>query len=227
MMRPGRCCFSSRHSPSSENTFSCAFSRTEQVFISSTSAAGGVVGGQQADVRTQHVRHARGVVLVHLAAEGLDVVAAGHQASERNVVVEGRHRTARPQPRRGSAGAAARSGALATAATHATARTAAAPAEHLHLVGDDLGRVAVAAFLVLPLARAQRAFDVDLRALAQVFARRSRPGGRTARRCATRCAPSSRRSACPSSSRWWRCAGWSRSCPRAWTAIRDRPRGCR
>ena len=32
---------SSRHSPSSENTFSCAFSRTEQVFMSSTSASAG------------------------------------------------------------------------------------------------------------------------------------------------------------------------------------------
>ena len=32
---------SARHSPSSENTFSCAFSRTEQVFMSSTSASAG------------------------------------------------------------------------------------------------------------------------------------------------------------------------------------------
>src|SRR6266850_7506005 len=44
-----------------------------------------------------------------------------------------------------------------------------ARAEHLHGVGDDLGRVAVLAFLVLPLPRAQAALDVDLRAFLQVF----------------------------------------------------------
>src|SRR5262245_30820844 len=47
----------------------------------------------------------------------------------------------------------------------------AASAQHAHLVGDDLGGVAVVAFLVLPLARADLAFDVDLRALAQVLRR--------------------------------------------------------
>src|SRR3982750_1936697 len=47
-------------------------------------------------------------------------------------------------------------------------------AEHLHRVGDDLGRVAVLAFLVLPLARADAALDVDLRALLEVFARAPR-----------------------------------------------------
>jgi len=41
MMTSGRRAFSRRHSPSSENTFSCAFSRTEQVFITSTSACCG------------------------------------------------------------------------------------------------------------------------------------------------------------------------------------------
>ena len=41
MMTPGRASLMSFHSPSSENTFSCAFSRTEQVFISSTSACRG------------------------------------------------------------------------------------------------------------------------------------------------------------------------------------------
>src|SRR4029077_1827779 len=50
----------------------------------------------------------------------------------------------------------------------AGARPAAA-AEHLHLVADDLGGVALVALLVLPLARAQTAFDVNLRALAQVL----------------------------------------------------------
>src|SRR5687767_9038633 len=45
-----------------------------------------------------------------------------------------------------------------------------AAAEHLHHVGADLGGVAVLTLLVLPLARAQAAFDVDLRALLEVFA---------------------------------------------------------
>src|SRR6185295_11451549 len=43
-------------------------------------------------------------------------------------------------------------------------------AKHLHGVGANLGRVAVLAFLVLPLAGAQLALYVDLRALLQVFA---------------------------------------------------------
>src|SRR6266849_8811346 len=43
-------------------------------------------------------------------------------------------------------------------------------AEHLHAVGDDFGGGALLAFLVLPLAGAQGPFDVDLRALLQVFA---------------------------------------------------------
>src|SRR6266850_6804080 len=46
-----------------------------------------------------------------------------------------------------------------------------ARAEHLHGVGDDLRAVAVLAFLVLPLARADAALDVHLRALLQIFAR--------------------------------------------------------
>ena len=48
--------------------------------------------------------------------------------------------------------------------------TAAATVEHLHLVGDDFGRVAIVAVFVLPFARLQPAFDVDLAAFAQVFA---------------------------------------------------------
>src|ERR1700683_1416828 len=44
-----------------------------------------------------------------------------------------------------------------------------APPRHLHLVGTDLGGVAIAAFLVLPLARAQSALNIDLRAFAQVL----------------------------------------------------------
>jgi len=41
MTRPGLASFQSFHLPSSENTFSCAFSRTEQVLNSSRSAASG------------------------------------------------------------------------------------------------------------------------------------------------------------------------------------------
>ena len=41
MTRCGLARFSARQRPSSENTFSCAFSRTEQVFISSRSASSG------------------------------------------------------------------------------------------------------------------------------------------------------------------------------------------
>src|SRR5215831_5946397 len=59
---------------------------------------------------------------------------------------------------------------VASAARSRVAHPGAA-AEHLHALGDDLGRVTLLAFLVLPLARAQRAFDVDLRALLQVLAR--------------------------------------------------------
>src|SRR5467141_1700293 len=42
--------------------------------------------------------------------------------------------------------------------------------EHLHAVGDDFGGGALLALLILPLARAQGSFDVDLRAFLQVFA---------------------------------------------------------
>ena len=77
-----------------------------------------------------------------------------------------------------AAAAAATAAAAAAAATRCRARAhrrcagsraAALAAEHLHFVGHDLRGVAVLAFLVLPLARAQLAFDVNLRALAQVF----------------------------------------------------------
>src|SRR5690606_15164868 len=50
----------------------------------------------------------------------------------------------------------------------APGRTA-SPPEHLHLAGDDLGRISVFAFLVLPLASSQAALDVNLRALAQIL----------------------------------------------------------
>src|SRR5712671_4072201 len=44
------------------------------------------------------------------------------------------------------------------------------PPEHLQVVADDLGRVALVPLLVLPLTRAQASLDVHLRALAQVLA---------------------------------------------------------
>ena len=46
-------CFSSRHWPRCENTFSCAFSRTEQVFRRTTSASSGwLVSSRPADSRS-------------------------------------------------------------------------------------------------------------------------------------------------------------------------------
>src|SRR5690606_29068289 len=47
---------------------------------------------------------------------------------------------------------------------------ATAATEHLHLVGDDLGDVALLAILAGELVVADRAFDVALRTLAQVLA---------------------------------------------------------
>src|SRR5690606_31974048 len=60
--------------------------------------------------------------------------------------------------------------ATTTAApTTTTAFTTAA--EHLHLVGDDVGVVALLAVVAGVLAVADPALDVDLRTLAQVFGR--------------------------------------------------------
>src|SRR5690606_18224754 len=69
------------------------------------------------------------------------------------------------------AAAGRRAAARPIAATAATADLAAAvtPAEHLHLLGDDLGGPAILALLVLPLARLQPALDVDRAARAEVF----------------------------------------------------------
>src|SRR6202034_1842262 len=64
---------------------------------------------------------------------------------------------------------ASRGTTTSRAATGSATRTAAA-AEHLQLVADDLGRVTLVALLVLPFAGAQAPFDIDLRALAQIFA---------------------------------------------------------
>src|SRR5690606_23206957 len=61
--------------------------------------------------------------------------------------------------------------ALAALATEAAAATAlAAPAEHLHLVGDDLGEELLDAVLAGVLVVADLALDIDLRTLAQVLA---------------------------------------------------------
>src|SRR5437016_168253 len=61
------------------------------------------------------------------------------------------------------AAARARSAALATAAGRST--------HEAHVLAHDLGRVALLAFLVLPLPGAQRALDEDLAALREVLLR--------------------------------------------------------
>src|SRR5690606_16784902 len=107
---------------------------------------------------------------------------AARAGSERDVVVGeavvevARRRGGRGR-RRGAALAAtvlaARRGAALrpVAAGIATlAATAATATEHLHLVGDDLGDVALLAVLAGELVVADRAFHVALRALAQVLA---------------------------------------------------------
>src|SRR5690606_29237914 len=58
-------------------------------------------------------------------------------------------------------------GATATA----TAAAFTASAEHLHLVGDDVGVVALLAVVAGVFAVADPALDIDLRALAQVLGR--------------------------------------------------------
>src|SRR5690606_25601532 len=67
-----------------------------------------------------------------------------------------------------TAAATARAGAVAATAT--TALAAFTAAEQLHLVGDDLGRPAILAFLVLPLAGLQVALDVAGAAFLEVLA---------------------------------------------------------
>src|SRR5258706_8145838 len=94
--------------------------------------------------------------------------------SKRNVVLEviefsaalGRRLRRRGTRGRALLGAAPSRFRCPGAAAHALAR-----AQHLHLVGDDFRRVLVGPVLVLPLARLQAPFDVDLRALLQVLAR--------------------------------------------------------
>ena len=105
-----RCCTR----PRSWNTFSCAFSRTEQVLNRMTSASSGVVGRLDAVGRGEHVGHLVRVVLVHLAAEGADVDALRHRvrvARETQLLVEAGGASAAPASRRSAAGAPARTAA--------------------------------------------------------------------------------------------------------------------
>src|SRR5262245_49655002 len=96
-------------------------------------------------------------------------LASAPGASERNVVVHVveagrgfRCRLARGRPRRrGAAGLAV---LVAAPGAHAFAA-----AQHLHLLGDDLGGVVVLAFLVLPLARLQAPLDVHRAPFLQVL----------------------------------------------------------
>ena len=96
-------------------------------------------------------------------------------SSERDVVVDvgvvaaGRRHgspAGRP-PSRGGLGRRRGAGAAIPLPRFAVA----APAQHLHLVCDDLGGVAVLSILALPLPGLDSAFDVDLSALAQVLLR--------------------------------------------------------
>src|SRR5437016_12694949 len=95
--------------------------------------------------------------------------------SERDIVVEVVAFPATPAggllgKGRGPAAGPAAGRALGGAAHGSRARPATATAEHLQIVADDLGRIALVSLLILPLARAQAPLDVDLRALAQVLA---------------------------------------------------------
>ena len=65
-------CLSAFQRPSWLKTFSCAFSRIEQVLTRMTSASSTLVGQFQAVAGGEHVGHLGRVVLVHLAAVGLD-----------------------------------------------------------------------------------------------------------------------------------------------------------
>ena len=57
-----------------------------------------------------------------------------------------------------------------TAATEAaTAAAFTTGIQHLHVIGDDFGAVAVVAVLILPLARLQTTFDIEARAFLDVL----------------------------------------------------------
>ncbi len=72
MRRSGLSRFKPRTRPRSANTFSCAFSRTEQVLKSTRSACAGSAVCSKPSAAGEHVGHLRRVVLVHLAAERAD-----------------------------------------------------------------------------------------------------------------------------------------------------------
>jgi len=107
-----------------------------------------------------------------------------HLRSERNVVVgnivAGIVVTATGRSRPAAAARSTRVGGAATGLTAVAAiihRCAAAatptitPAiEHLHLIGDDFGGVAILTVLALPFSSLNTALDIDLAALLQVFA---------------------------------------------------------
>lgn len=91
-----------------------------------------------------------------------------HSALERDVVTQIVERGLR-LVLRGGRGVIGRLVVAATATagrrTHTLART-----EHLHVVAANFGGVALLAILIGPLAGAQAAFDIDLRALLQILA---------------------------------------------------------
>src|SRR5690606_10853167 len=67
-----------------------------------------------------------------------------------------------------SAAAALEAAPAGRSATRAAAFPAAA--EHLHVIGDDVGEIALLAIIAGQFAVGDASFDVDLRALLQVFA---------------------------------------------------------
>ena len=78
IMRPGLARFRCLTRPRSANTFSCAFSRTEQVLKTMTSASSALAAGARPSACGEHAGDLLRVVLVHLAAEGADEELARH-----------------------------------------------------------------------------------------------------------------------------------------------------
>ncbi len=125
------------------------------------------------------------------------------------------NRSLRRHPRRRRRGSRSRHHRHRPRPSATGATTACAAAEHLHLIADDLGGKALVALFVLPLTRAQAAFDVDLRAFAQVLAgdlrQLSEQGDAVPLRTLLVLAG---RAVLPVLGRW-RCAGWRPSRPTA------------
>src|SRR4051812_41721357 len=111
-------------------------------------------------------------IVVELAALVVATSAAATTAGRRSLVVVIR-RTALLTAAATAATAASTTTAAAatTKVTAGPAHAAAARVQHLHFVGDDFRGVAIVTRFVLPLARAQRAFDVNLGSLLEVLAR--------------------------------------------------------